>query len=202
MSDWAARFLESFLPLFVAIDPFGLLPIFLAVTEGHSSAQRRRICFEAVAAATVVSISFMFLGDALFHFLGISGADFKIAGGIILLVLSVVDLLMSGKPAVHEREMVGVVPLGMPLIAGPATLTTILVSAGRPEQGYALTAAALAANFAILLAVLLAAERIARIVGVNTLRALSKLVMVLLAAIAVSFIRWGFVEMGVLPGVR
>jgi multiple antibiotic resistance protein len=92
--------------------------------------------------------------------------------------------------------MVGIVPLAMPLIAGPATLTTVLVLASPPPQGHgrALTSLSLAVNFAILLLSLLSASRIARLVGVNALRALSKLVMVLLAAIAVNFIRTGIMN--------
>jgi multiple antibiotic resistance protein len=103
----------------------------------------------------------------------------------------VLDLLQTGKPAVHEPEIVGIVPLAMPLIAGPATLTTVLVLGNRAEYGYLLTAGGLLVNFAILLAVMLAATAIARVIGTNILRAFSKLVMVLLAAIAVNFIRSG-----------
>ncbi len=190
--DRLHSFLELFIPLFVAIDAFGLLPIFVAVTDGMPLAQRRRITYQSVFTALVISLAFMFLGDAVFRFLRIDEADFKIAGGIILLVLAVLDLLISGKPSVHETEMVGIVPLAMPLIAGPATLTTILVLVSR--RGYAAVSLGLAVNFALLLLVLLASGAIARVVGMSTLRAFSKLVMVLLAAIAVNFIRVGIVQ--------
>src|SRR3990170_4103773 len=156
-------FLHVFIPLFVSIDAFGL----------------------------VICLAFMFLGDATFRFLGITADDFRIAGGILLLVLAVMDLLMVGKPSVHENEMVGVVPLAMPMIAGPATLTTVLVLVKAEGLGYAMTALSLSLNFSILLLALLASVKIAKVVGVNTLRAFSKLVMVLLAAIAVNFIRVG-----------
>jgi len=186
------QFPSVFIPMFVAIDPFGMVPIFLAVTEGLSDDRRRQVSFEAVVAATAIALAFMFAGRWLFDFLGITAADFKIAGGVILLVLAVLDLLITGKPAVHEPEIVGIVPLAMPLIAGPATLTTTLVLASR--NGYRWTALSLSLNFLILLFVLLAATRIARVLGVNTLRAFSKLVMVLLAAIAVNFIRSGVTD--------
>src|SRR5688500_1838834 len=104
--DFLRVFLEAFIPLFVAIDPFGMVPVFLAVTEGMSDARRRRVTFEAVAAATVICLSFMFLGEGLFRFLGIRDFDFRIAGGVLLLVLAVYDLLVPGKPAVHEPETV------------------------------------------------------------------------------------------------
>lgn len=182
---------EVFLPLFVAIDAFGLLPIFLAVTEGMTQKRRRKVAVEAVLTATLIAFGFMFLGQAIFRFLYITENDFRIAGGILLLVLAILDLLQSGKPAVIEPEIVGIVPLAMPLIAGPATLTTALVLASRPEYGYSLTAVGLILNFALLLAVLLCANFVQRLIGLNALRAFSKLVMVLLAAIAVNFIRSG-----------
>jgi multiple antibiotic resistance protein len=109
-------------------------------------------------------------------------------------VLAIIDLLIPGKPAVDEHEAIGIFPLAMPLIAGPATLTTTLVLAGHNSYGYAITAIALILNFSILLVALLSAPRLARLVGGNAMRALSKLVMVLLAAIAVNLIRTGIVQ--------
>jgi len=188
--DFARDFLVVFIPLFVAIDPFGMVPIFLGVTDRLDERQRRRVTFEAVCAATAITIGFMLLGRATFAFLGISGDDFKIAGGLILLVYAILDLLgPPGKPAVDENYMVGIVPLAMPLIAGPALLTSVLVLHER--YGWAPTVLGLAVNFLILLAVMLGATRISRRVGVNTIRAFSKIVMVLLAAIAVNYIRSG-----------
>jgi multiple antibiotic resistance protein len=191
-------FLLVFIPLFVAIDPLGLVPIFLAVTRGMDAKRRRRTSFEAVASASLICIAFMFLGEAIFTFLGITVNDFRIAGGIILLVLAVLDLLIVGKPALNPDEMVGVVPLGMPMIAGPATLTSVLVLS--TQLGKSLTALSLAINLLLLLVVLLTSDLIARVVGRNTLRALSKLVMVLLAAIAVNYIRVGISE--IIRGTR
>ena len=191
MSD----FLRVFIPLFVAIDALGLIPIFLSVTDSMTPQQRRRTSFEAVASASLICVGFMFLGDAIFHFVGISVNDFRIAGGIILLVLAVLDLLRVGKPAMNPDEMVGVVPLGMPLIAGPATLTSVLVLAKEPGIGKSMTALGLSVNLLLLLFMLLMSQRIARVLGPNTLRAFSKLVMVLLAAVAVNYIRVGITEL-------
>src|SRR5947209_4220726 len=186
-------FLAFFLPLFVAIDPVGLLPVFLGVTQGLSAERRRKAVFEAVSAAVVITLGFMFVGEALFRFLSITEADFKIAGGVILLVLSVIDILTPGRSAVNETEMVGIVPLAMPLIVGPATLATVLILAKR-RDGYSLTALSLAVNFLVLLTILLSADRICRAVGINALRAFSKLVMVLLAAIGVNYILTGLMQ--------
>jgi multiple antibiotic resistance protein len=187
------QFLEVFIPLFVAIDAVGLIPIFIGLTGNMSLAQRRRVTFQAVGAATIIAFLFMFMGRATFGFIGIDAADFKVAGGIILMVLAVLDLLVVGKPTVHEQEIVGLVPLAMPLIAGPATLTTILILASR--DGYPLTMLGLAVNFLVLLGLLLGSGWIARKVGTYVLSGFSKLVMVLLAAVAVNFIRTGIMEM-------
>lgn len=185
-------FLLVFIPLLVAIDPLGLVPLFLSVTEGMTPQRRRRTSFEAVGASLVICLAFMFLGGVTFRFLGIAEYDFRIAGGALLLVLAINDMLRRGKPAVDEAEMVGIVPLAMPLIAGPATLTTLLVLAD--QHGYGWTALSLALNMTILLVALVYSSRIARVIGPYALSALSKLVMVLLAAIAVNFIRVGIEE--------
>ncbi|HEX8915535.1 MAG TPA: MarC family protein [Humisphaera sp.] len=190
--DWAHDFFQAFIPLFVAIDPVGLVPLFIGVTGRMTDARRRRVSFEAVATATVLVIGFMFAGEAAFRFIGIADYDFRIGGGILLLVLAVYDLCIPGKPSVAEEDMVGIVPLAMPMIAGPATLTTVLVLQSR--FGPAMVTLALAANFGLLLALLLASGRIARVVGPAALRGLSKVVMVLLAAIAVFFIRTGIMQ--------
>lgn len=185
--------LQAFIPLFVAIDAVGLVPIFLAITAPLTEARRRQAAFHSVFAATVLTITFMFVGEFLFQFLGIRDSDFRIGGGVILLVLAVMDLCMKGKPAVAEDdEDVGLFPLAMPMIAGPATLTTILVLRGR--YGTSITTLALVLNLGILLAILLFSTRMARYLRPGILRALSKLVMVFLAAIAVNFIRTGITE--------
>jgi multiple antibiotic resistance protein len=185
-------FLAYVIPLFVTIDALGLVPVFLSVTEKMTPLRRRRVSYQAVGTAAIICIGFMFVGDALFKFLRIQREDFQVAGGIILLVLAVLDLLQSGKPAVVEEEIVGIVPLATPLIAGPGTLATTLILSKRPEaHPYCLTAMSLAINFAFLLLLLLWSRVVRRLIGVNALRAFSKLVMVLLAAIAVNYITTG-----------
>lgn len=185
-------FLETFIPLFVTIDAFGLVPIFLSVTGSLPPQRRREITFQAVAVSLVVCLGFMLLGQQLFHFLRIESYDFRIGGGILLLVLAVYDLLIVGKPAVNPSESYGVVPLAMPLIAGPATLTSLLVLVQR--HGPWLTTLGLVTNLAILLVVLLLSTKLVRFAGVAFLNAISKLVMILLAAIAVNMIRAGVQE--------
>jgi multiple antibiotic resistance protein len=191
--NYLHRFIEAFVPLLVAIDPLGLVPLFVSLTSNLDPAARRRVSTQAVLVAAAVTLAFMLVGNELFRLIGITMADFQIAGGVLLLVLAVTDLLLMGKPAIHDAEMVGLVPLAMPLVAGPATLTTALVLVSRPGLGLSYTVAAIAVAYLILLIVLVRCDWFVRVIGVHALTALSKLVMVLLAAIAVSFVRNGVV---------
>lgn len=200
VSEFWAHFLAVMLPLLVAIDPLGLIPVYLGMTAGLAPQHRLRVSLEAMGTGLVVCVGFMFLGQAVFRFLAISEADFRIAGGIILLVLAVLDLLIEGKPTVHTDKIDGIVPLGMPLIAGPAAMTTVLVLAGNPQLGYTWTLVGILCTFAMLGVALMLAARIASFAGISALRAFSKLVMVLLAAIAVNFIRTGIAE--IISGTR
>jgi multiple antibiotic resistance protein len=186
-------FFTAFVPLFVALDPIGLLPLYLGFTGKMDVPARRRVGMQALLTGGAIALAFMFVGQAIFGFLGVTAADFRIAGGILLLVLAVLDIVAQGKPAVHEPEIVGLVPLATPLIVGPAMLTTILVLSASP--GHMWTALALLANFALLGVALWFAGEISRTIGPKVLLAVSKVVMILLAAIAVNFIRTGVFEL-------
>ncbi len=188
------KFLEVLIPLIVAIDPLGIIPVYVGMTAHLTPRRRLQVSLEAIGTGLIVCVGFMFLGQTLFHFLRVSDTDFRIAGGVILLVLAVLDLLIVGKAAVHEQEIDGIVPLGLPLIAGPAAMTTVLVLSGDPDLGYRWTLVGIFVTFLMLAVGLLLSQQIVRLVGMNTLKAFSKLVMVLLAAIAVNFIRTGIAD--------
>ncbi len=188
MSAWFAQFLQAFIPLFVAIDPIGLAAIFLALGRGLSPLQRRRVALQATLTGGGVALLFLFLGASIFAALGISVHDFQVAGGLILFLLAARDLAHSG-PEPAPAEDCGVVPLGMPLIAGPALIATLLVLAG--SVGYGVTLAALAVNLALVALALTQGERLGRLAGPTALRAISKLISMLLAAIAVAMVRQG-----------
>jgi len=190
---WLKQLLFAGIPLFVAIDPIGLVPLFLGMTEGIDHARRRRISHQALATAAVVLVGFMFLGKFTFRVVGITVGDFKIAGGLILFVLASRDLVRTnGGPQVLPEDF-GIVPLGLPLIAGPATLTTLLILMDSVGIGFALTALLL--NLVIVALAFYSADGLARIIGQPGLRAVSKIVSLLLAAIAVSMIRRGWQSM-------
>ena len=122
------EFFLCFVPLFVAVDPPGILPLFLSLTEGVDVQRKRRAIVQSVFTASGVALVFLFLGKVVLKYLGITIADFMIAGGVLLFVLSLNDLLSSDKPQRRVvSEHLGAVPLGVPLIVGPAVLTTAML---------------------------------------------------------------------------
>lgn len=122
-------FLQVLVAVFVIADPFGNTPIFLALTEGLDSSTRRKIISKAVFIATATLILFGMMGKALLGLLGISIASFRIAGGILLLITALQMLFGSPKaePYLDDWEGIAVVPLAIPLLAGPGTITSVMV---------------------------------------------------------------------------
>src|SRR5438552_11968693 len=122
------KFFLAFIPVFVAVDPIGLVAIFMGLGTSASSEHRKRQAFLGIFTALCIAVGFIFLGKVVFAALGITVADFQVAGGLILLLLAIRELVGIGP---HDSESVrsefGVVPLGMPLIAGPALLTSLLI---------------------------------------------------------------------------
>ena len=183
------KFLLAFIPIFVAIDPIGLIALFIGLGTSGSPENRRHQAFLGILTGLCVATGFIFLGKGIFAALGITVADFQVAGGLILLVLAVRELV--GGP--HDRgggDDFGVVPLGMPLIAGPALLTSLLILID--TVGILFTMISLLANLAIVAIALCNADRFTRWLGKQGLRGASKLIALLLAAIAISLIRRGW----------
>jgi multiple antibiotic resistance protein len=179
----------AFIPLFVAVDAVGVVPIFLGLAEGVDEAARRRLVADATLAAGAVGVGFIFLGDAVLRFLGVTVGDFQVAGGVVLLVLSIYDLLHPLSPLRQSGAGLGVVPLGVPLIVGPAVLTTLLTVTR--THGFLVTLSAFVLNLAIVWAALRWASLVGRLLGDAGARAVAKIFALLLAAIGVTFIRRG-----------
>jgi multiple antibiotic resistance protein len=184
------KFLLAFIPVFVAIDPIGLVAIFMGLGPTSSAETRKHQAFLGIFTALCVSIGFIFLGKIIFAALGITVADFQVAGGLILLVLAVRELVGIGPQDRGGGDEFGVVPLGMPLIAGPALLTALLILID--SVGLVYTLASLLVNLAIVAVALCNADRFTRWIGKQGLRGISKLIALLLAAIAISLIRRGW----------
>lgn len=191
-------YIESFLPLFVAINAPGIIPMYLGITEELSTAERRRLTFQAVVTALVIAVLILFAGQLIFSLLGITVNDLRVGGGLILLILSISNLIFGDfrrrDPTGGEPDAsVGVVPLGIPMIMGPAAITSILVS--RESFGYIPTLLSLSVNMLLVFLVLAFAPYIGRFVGPAVSRAIAKVASLFLAAISVALIRAGIVGM-------
>lgn len=182
-------FLLCFIPLLVAIDPLGMAPVFLSVTSGFDTAQRRRLVAHALPTAAAIGVSFFLLGPTLLGYLGVAITDMQIAGGGLLFIFAMLDLFIPGKPSVQESQSLGIVPLATPLIVGPAVLTLgpVLVR----QHGPVMAVSALLVNLALLAVTLWFVDAMTRIIPINAMRAISKVIDLLLAAIGVMMVRTG-----------
>jgi multiple antibiotic resistance protein len=187
------EFLLAFIPLFVAIDVFGVLPLFAGLTEHLDERRRRTLTLEATLTAFILSLVFVVAGRYIFSFLGITESDFRVGGGIVLLVLAIKDLLFGSDDERGAGQSVGVVPIGIPLIMGPAALTTIIILVD--AYGYAWTIVSLLANMLIVWVVFTLARQINRAMGKSGAKAVGKIAALFLAAIAVMMIRSGISAM-------
>ena len=128
--------ISSLAAIFVVMDPLGAIPVFLVTTEGDPPEKRNKIIQRACWAAFIILVAFALLGAVIFRIFGITFAAFRIAGGILLLKVSL-DMLYARRPGSHittgeekdaaEKEDVAIVPLAMPMLSGPATIATVLV---------------------------------------------------------------------------
>ena len=189
MKEFLEDLILSFIPVFVATDAIGNIPMFVGLTDGLSDLERKRVANISVLMASIIALAFMFGGKVVFGIMGITVSDFRIAGGVLLLVLST-HMLIAGKAASSPAEDVAVFPLASPLIAGPAVLTTTLVLAARPGN-FIPTLISLVANMGITWVVFRYCHRVEMVITKQGSKAFSKVVEILLAAIAVHMIRVG-----------
>lgn len=193
--DYIIRVLEpfflAFIPLFVAMEPIGLVPIYVSLTSGMDPRQKRNVLFHSTLTAAAITLAFLIVGRAVFILLGITISDFQIAGGLILLSIAIVDIVHTARlrPAPAPSPGVGIVPIGTPLIAGPAALTTLLMLS--ELYGSLVTLIALLVNLFIVWFSFLSSDRIIDYIGEKGALGISKVISLLLAAIAVMMIRRG-----------
>jgi multiple antibiotic resistance protein len=193
MEDFLKMLLNTFIPIFVAIDIFVVLPIFISITENASRSKRQAIIKESILTALFVSLAFIALGEVIFRILGITSDDFKIAGGLVLLVFAIIDIVKHSEERRKSTGKMGIVPIGVPLIVGPAVLTTLLVLVD--HYGILPTVVSLILNLIIVYISFSKAETIIRLFGRGGIAAISKIMAILLASIAIMMIRIGLTNM-------
>lgn len=179
----------AFIPIFVAVDAVGVLPIFVSLTRSLGMEEKRKIIMQSIITAITLAIGFVFLGKWIFKILGITIADFMIAGGVVLFGIAMIDLVRSGKERRIPGKELGAVPLGTPLITGPAVLATSLIML--EEYGLISTLISIVSNIILAGLIFLSSDFLMKRLGDAGSRALSKVMSLLLAAIGVMLIRRG-----------
>ena len=186
MAEYLRNFVLTFVPLFIVIDALGNLPFVISLSEGMSRAERRKMIHLAALTATAVGLVFLFFGQFILKVMNIKVYQFAIAGGFILLVLSIKYMITGRMVEVLKEEMVAVVPIGTPLTVGPATITTLLLLATQFPIYIVLLSFAL--NMLINWGIFMLSNYIVRFMGRGGLTATSRVFSLLLAAIAVSMV--------------
>lgn len=186
------QFLLSFIPIFVAMDALGILPMYIGFTDHLKNKDKRKIINQSIMTAFAIGVIFLFLGKWIFMILGVMVFDFKIAGGLVLLVIALRDLLQYEKLRRLSTDTMGAVPIGTPLITGPAVLTTMIIMLD--SYGMPLTISSFAVNLAIVWVVFTYASSISKVLGKAGSKAVSKIAHLLLAAIAVMMMRKGLLD--------
>lgn len=197
--------ITAFIALFVVIDPIGLAPLFVALTAGMSAQKRRAIAIRATLVAVGILLVFSIFGENILNFAGISMPAFRIAGGILLFITAL-DMLFERRQKRREDtadeedtdDDPSVFPLAIPLIAGPGSITTIILLVGQSDgtTGYAAVMGVLFAILAMVFVMFLAASAIERLLGKTGINVVTRLLGMLLAALSVQFVLDGLSSFG------
>lgn len=179
----------AFVPIFVAVDALGMIPVFMSLTSGMQKSQKDKLVKESTLTALLVAIVFLWVGKLVFLWLGITINDFLVAGGAILFIISIRDLLSYGKKERFPDGTFGVVPLAVPLIVGPAVLTTSLILLN--SVGFYPTVVAIVLNILLCGVILYFSGALLKLLGEAGSHTLSKIFSLLLGAIGVMLIRRG-----------
>jgi multiple antibiotic resistance protein len=210
IKEWLSFSLLALSAIFFVVDPMGVIPVFMAMTSHDSPEKRERMARRASVAAFLILSTFAVAGTLIFRVFGVTLGAFKVAGGVLLLLTSI-DMLRAqqGRTRVSpeeekegaEKEDVAIFPLAIPLLAGPGSIATVTALMGK--AGRILFAIPVIASIAITCAasylMLVAAERIQRLMGVTGLSVMNRVIGLIIGAIAVQFMFDGLRD--TFPGV-
>ncbi|NWG02450.1 MAG: MarC family protein [Syntrophaceae bacterium] len=186
------EFFIPLIPLFVAIDALGILPIYVSLTSEMLPSERKRVVRQSLLTALMVSLGFLIVGKTIFSLLGISISDFKVAGGILLFILAVVDLIFPERTRTFPKETLGVVPIGIPLVVGPAVLTLLLIIVD--TYGYLSSLICLILNLLFVWLVFTQSKWIMGFIKDGGTKGIAKVSSLLLASFGVMMIRSGIMD--------
>jgi multiple antibiotic resistance protein len=191
------NFLKSFIPLFFALDALGLIPLYSTAFLEMDRAKLKKVLRESIITAFLITLVFVAIGNKILIYLNVSISDLLVAGGVILFIITTKDLVGGGRnDLAGQEDLFAVVPLGVPLLAGPAVLTTSLIIFNSYGFFYVLVSLLLNLLFAGVL--IKYSFTILRFISRRWVEAISKVFVLLLASIAVMFIRTGLQGMHLL----
>lgn len=214
MNTWLNSVLQfsvvTFTSIFFLVDPFAAIPAFLVMTEDQNRCDRRSLARRAALTCFLVLSAFAIAGGLIFKMFGITLPAFRIAGGLILLLIGL-EMLQAKRSQTQEvpaerqegvqKEDVGVIPLGIPMLAGPGAISTVMVLIGQSPIWWqvlvvfgAIAVTALSSYW-----ILAGADRVRKVLGETGIRILMRMMGLLLTAIAVQFVLNGFTDLGVIP---
>ena len=189
-------FLQYFVLYFVVIDPIGTTPLFLVVTKGLNAKDKNKVAFEGVLIATIVLLFFAFFGNYVLKYLGISFSAFTIAGGVILFLIAL-EMLFDirserKKRSINDkRDKISIFPIAIPLLAGPAAITSVILTISQAEGSYSL----LIINIICLISVMLVSFVILRVftkfqklINEKIINIFSRVIGIILAALSIQYI--------------
>ena len=203
-----AFLITAFVTMFVVIDPIGLAPLFVALTQDVPERQRRNIALRACAIGMAILIAFALFGESILTFIGISMPAFRVAGGI-LLFLTALDMLFERRTkrrvdqsGEDDYDDPSVFPLAIPLIAGPGAIASVILLTGQKPglEGLALVLAITALVLGVCLALFLASSLLERALGKTGITVVTRLLGMLLAALSVQFVLDGLSDFVSLSG--
>ncbi len=186
-------FLSAFVLLLLVLDPFGSLPVFISVMRAVAPERRTWVALRESIIALIVLLAFMLTGESFLSLMRLSERSLEVAGGVIMLLISVRMIFATGAEIYAsdgEREPF-IFPLAVPLMAGPSAMATVLLLASRQPERMLYWVGALTAAMALSAVVLLAANRIRKLIGSSMVSALEKLMGLVLTAVAVEMILAG-----------
>lgn len=185
-------FLTSFTAQFVALDIIGAVPIYFSLTHAMEDKERNLMVNKSMLVALIVAIVFMLIGLQIFKFMGIEVFDFKMAGGLVLLLIALADLAGSHDAEKNSSGSTGIVPIAVPLISGPGVLTTLILQVS--TVGYIVTTLALVFNYFLAWVILRHSSSVKNLIGKDGTVVISKIAALLLAAYSLAMLRSGVFE--------
>jgi len=196
MSEFWQNLVLTFIPLFIVVDAFGNMPFVIMMRQPVAGKASRKLVNIAVITATIVGLIFLFFGQFILRTMNISVGSFAIAGGIILVVLSIKYMTTGHMVSVVQEELMAVVPIGTPLTVGPATITTLILLATQYPMYIVLIS--FVANMGVAWILFMGSNQLTRFLGQGGVKAVSQVFNLLLAAIGVTMILRGLDFTGII----